>query len=187
MRIVLIIMLSIIVNISFGQKIELRNDSLYINKSYVNGSTSKLTLDSLLKTKGIEQKKKGKFKPGTREIMKLTSYTYKKEGLIFSKNDYDTSKITLAIKLYQNSNSVVDQNNMPTKTFKGELFIDNNYMNDKRKIEQLQKLINCSVDYKEISFESRSRIVLCKIVYQKRQIDVLFDFETNEATCIFIR
>lgn len=169
-----------------GQKIEFKHDSLFINSLYVNGFTSKSTLDSLLNSKSKEEKKKGKHFSDSSEIMNLTIYKYKKDGLIFSKNDNDISKLSIALKLYKNSDPFVDQNNMPTNTFKGTLYIDDNFMNDKRHINQLQKLKNCTVTFKESSFNSQTGIIGCNIKYLNRPISVLFDFKTNEMTCIFI-
>ena len=169
-----------------GQRIDFRNDSLFINNYFVNRSTSKTTLDSLLKAEGKEKKRTGKYKPGTKEIMKWTSYTYNKKGLIFSTKDYDTTHLFVFIMLYRNTNPLVDQNNMPTKTFKGELFIGNNYMNDKRRIDQLQKLDDCLVSFEESTFASHTGITICNIIYQKRSIRVHFDFQTNELTWISI-
>jgi hypothetical protein len=178
MRFVIFIILTQFSVGAIGQRIDFRNDSIFVDTYYVDGSTKKSTLDSLLKTKGKEKKYKGKYKPGTRERMNCESYTYRSKGLIFSKQDADTAKLSISIKLHRNSNPVVDQSNMPTKTFKGKLFIGDNYMNDKRQVEQLQKLKNCVMTY--------NKVAMGDIVYQQRQIKVLFDFMTDEATCIFI-
>jgi hypothetical protein len=67
---------------------------------------------------------------------------------------------------------------MPTKVFKGSLFIGNNYINDKRQVEQLQKLKDCIMTY--------NKVFLSVIEYQQRQIRVLYDIMTHEVTCIFI-
>jgi len=169
-----------------GQRVDFRNDSLFINNIFVNWMTSKSTLDSLLHDKGKLKKTTGKYIPGTNQPAKWTKIIYNKKGLIFSKNEYDTSSLLVAIKLYKNMNPEVDRNNMSTKTFNGDLFIDINYMNDKRRIDQLQKLTNCLVSYKESTFASHTGIVICNILYQKREIRALFDFQTNNLTCIFI-
>ena len=171
---------------AMGQRVDFRNDSLFINTIFVNQTTSKSTLDSLLLDKGKLIKTIGKSMPGTNQPPTWTKIIYKKKGLIFSKNDYDTSNLLVAIKLYKNTNPDVDQNNMSTKAFNGELFIDINYMNDIKRIEQLQKLSNCLVTYKESTFASHTGIVSCNILYRTRAIRALFDFQTNDLTCIFI-
>jgi hypothetical protein len=163
-----------------------RNDSLFINTIFVNATTSKSTLDSLLEEKGKQVTTLGKYIHGANQTTKWTKIIYNKKGLIFSKNELETSNLLLAIKLYKNTNSEVDQNNMSTKTFTGELFVDINYMNDKRTIDQLQKLDNCKVSYKESTFLSHTGILYCNILYRKREIRALFDFQTNNLTCIFI-
>jgi hypothetical protein len=153
----------------------------------VNGHTNKSTLDSLLGYKGIAKEMEGKHKPSAKEtVIKWTKITYKDIGLILTKNNYDPAILAIGVKLHTNSNPNVDWNNMPTKIFKGKLYIDNNYMNDKRTIEQLKKLENCTIRYKESSFGSRTGIISCNIIYLDKEIRALFDFQTNELTCIFI-
>ncbi len=169
-----------------AQKVEFRNDSLFINACYVDGATSKSTMDSLLGDKGKLKKVTGKHIPGTTEVAKWTKVTYSKSGLIFTKSDDDSSKLLLAIKLYKNRNPEVDQNNMPTKAFTGSFFIDSNYMNDKKRVEDLQGLSNCHVNCQESSFAGRTGLIFCDILYQKRGIRALFDFQTNELSCVFI-
>lgn len=162
--------------ISIGQRIDFKNDSLFVNNYFVNWTTSKSTLDSLLKVDGKEKKRIGKYKPGTKEPYKWTSYSYDKLGLIFGKNDYDTISLTLAVKLNRNSNPTVDANNMSTRIFKGKFFIDDILMNDIKNIDQLQKL-------KKFSLTGN---IVYNLIYKKRQIRVLTDFQTGELTCIFI-
>jgi hypothetical protein len=165
----------------------LRNDSLFINNFFVNGYTNKSTLDSILVDKGKEKELAGKHKLGTKEaVINWTEVIYKKLGLIFTKNDYNPISLGIAVKLHKNLNPAVDWNNMPTKTFKGELFIDNNYMNDKRTIDQLKKMENCTVSYQVSSFAGHTGIISCNIICLDKDIRALFDFQTNELTCIFI-
>ena len=189
MRFSLLIFFAIISFISKGQKVEYRNDSIYINSFYVNAFTSKLTLDSLLKDKGKIEQHLGKTYSFTKERDKNTRYTYSKLGLIFGKSDFDTTRLSIAIKLYRNSNPMVDQNNMSTNPFKGELYIADNYMNDKRTIEQLQKLNNCTLQYQQShisAFGQPHTITIANLIYQESLVNILFDSDTNETTCVFI-
>lgn len=169
-----------------GQRVDFRNDSLFINTIFVNATSSKSTLDSLLEEKGKQVTILGKYMHGVNQKTKWTKIIYNKKGLIFSKNEFDSSNLSLAVKLYKNTDPEVDRNNMSTKSFHGELFIDTNYLNDKRRIDQLQKLSNCLVSYKESTFLSHTGIINCNIFYRKREIRALFDFQTNNLTCIFI-
>jgi hypothetical protein len=189
MRFSILTFFAIISFVSKGQKVEYRNDSLFINSFYVNTVTSKLTLDSLLNDKGKIDKSLGKYNPLTKERMKQTRYMYKRLGLIFYKNDYDSTRLLISLKLYRNSNEMVDQNNMPTKPFEGELFIAGNFMNDKRTIEQLQKLNNCKLEYKQSHstvFGHPATTTIAYLIYQESLINILFDSDTNQTTCIFI-
>ncbi|MCX6205128.1 MAG: hypothetical protein NTZ19_02605 [Bacteroidetes bacterium] len=124
------------------------------------------------------KKGNGKHKAGVSEKTAWKSYIYRSKGLIFTKNESDTTQLSIGIKIQRNTNQEVDQNNMPTKVFAGSLFIGGNYMNDKRQVEQLKKLDDCIMTY--------NKVFMSVIVYQQRQIRVLFDFMTHEVTCIFI-
>ncbi|TAH13289.1 MAG: hypothetical protein EAZ12_01715 [Sphingobacteriia bacterium] len=178
MRVSLFTILLLISAISIAQKIDFRNDSLFINSYYIDGFTKKLTLDSLLNKKGKEKRNKGKVLPGVNEKAGSISYIYKSKGIIFYRKDADTTKLGIGIKLQRNANPTVDQNNFPTSAFKGQFFIGNNYMNDKKTIEQLKQLKDCTFTFYQP--------VDGRIVYKKRNISTLFDFMENELTCIFI-
>ncbi|HWR31937.1 MAG TPA: hypothetical protein VN451_00310, partial [Chitinophagaceae bacterium] len=157
-----------------GQRIDFRNDSLFISNFFVNGYTNKSTLDSLLGDKGKEKELAGKHKQGAKEaVINWKKITYKDLGLIFTKNDYDPKSLGIGVKLHKNSNPGVDWNNMPTKTFKGELYIDNNFMNDKRTIDQLKKMENCTVSYQESSFAGHTGIISCTIICLDKNIRAL--------------
>jgi hypothetical protein len=186
MRITFLIVLFHVSFSAMGQRVDFRNDSLFINNIFINWTTSKSTLDSLLHDKGKVKKAIAKYIPGTNQPAKWTQIIYNKKGLIFRKSEHDTSSLLVAIKLYKNMNPEVDQTIMSTKTFNGDLFIDINYMNDKRRIDQLKKLTNCLVSYKESTSDSHPAIIFCNILYQKRKIRALFDYQTNDLTCIFI-
>lgn len=186
MRLLLLIFLLELSFVAYSQKINFKNDSLFINDFYVDGYTNKTTLDRLLNSNGKQKKKTGKYKPGTKQISNLVSYTYKKLGLIFTKNDDEISTLSIAVKLYRNTTPSIDHSNMPTNTFGGELFIAENYMNDKRQIAQLEKLKNCTVTFKQWNSSSQAVVISCDIIYQERPIRLLFDAASHKMTCIFI-
>ena len=160
----------------YGQRIDLRNDSLFINTHFVNGLTSKSTLDSLLKSKGYEKTGHSKSFPNTNEIHKLTSYIYYNKGLIFGKNDYEKTHLSVSVKLKRNENSRVDENNMQTDIFRGNFFIGDYCINNIKNYEQLQYLKDCSV----------SGDIIYDIVYQDRKIKAFTDFQTGALTIVVI-
>ena len=178
MRCIMFIILSLFSVTAICQRIEFRNDSLFVNSYYVSASTQKITLDSLLKTKGKEKRYRGKDIPGTVRSSGV-QYLYPSKGLRFTKRDSDTAKLSIGVKLHRNSNPDVDQNNMPGRTFTGEMFIAGNYMNDKRQVVQLQQLKECKLLFNHES-------TMGYLFYQQRKITVLFEFRTDQATCIFI-
>jgi hypothetical protein len=172
---------------AIAQKVEFRNDSLFINGFYLTGKTDKSTIDSILQSKGKIKEQWGH--DMTKKIF-MTRYIYNKLGLIVRKEASDPTKLSIAIKLNRNENPVVDISNMDTKRFTGDLFIGDNYMNDKKTIEQLKMLTNCKVTFK--GFASNvpgfpyAGVHSADIVYQKAPISLIIDFITKEVTCVFI-
>jgi hypothetical protein len=189
MRYILVVMLTLLSLAAIGQRIDFRNDSLFVNNYFIHNSTGKLTLDSLLQSKGkVRDRLSNHVYPGTDKRMRSETYTYSSKGLIFRRNkDHDTAQLSISIKLRRNQNWVADQNIMPTETFKGELFIDENYMNDKKTMSQLQKLKSCTVTYTEHMFSSgRTVAIFGNIQCRQRPIRLIFDIQVNEMTCVFI-
>ena len=172
-----------------AQKVEARNDSFFINSAYINQLTKKETLDSLLGSKGKVKEQPGKTVKGSKKQYNVFKYLYKKLGLVFSKSDTLNSQLMIGIKLKRNSNEEIDNNHLPTDVFKGELYIGDNYMNDKLTIEQLRALKDCRLDYKQTSLtlqQSPSAITQAKLIYSTKAYNLLFDSKTVQLSCIFI-
>jgi hypothetical protein len=183
---VLLLLFSLSTN---AQKVECRNDSIFVNSFYINGSTGKSTLDSILKSKG---KIKHHLGHDNTKAQKTTSYNYNNLGLIFSKYDSDSTKLSIAIKLNRNSDPRVDMTNMATDRFKGDLFFANNYINEKKRINQLQELKDCKITYYKMSNINVPNfpfagIYSANIVNQKTSMHVLCDIATDEITTVSIR
>jgi hypothetical protein len=188
MRIVITIFLAAFSIDSIAQKIEYRQDSLFVNNFYVDAQTSKSTIDSLLKAKSKTKtsKDKDKVNPSTGKKAIETTYFYYDLGLYFRKYDYDTTILSVGIKLYRATDARDDRRNQLTKPFTGELYIADNYINDKRTLEQLNELKNCSVTVTSVSFGSYSQVIGGDIMYQESIIRISFDRLTDELTGVFI-
>ncbi len=171
-----------------GQIIEYRHDSLFVNNFYVDAQTDKAAIDSLLSTKGKIRTSKDKYKlnPETGKSVVLTTYYYYDLGLFFRRYDYDTAKLSVGIKLYRDTDRKVDRQAELTETFKGELLIAGNYMNDKRTIVQLQQLKNCAVRVSQATVGSYSSIIGGDIIYEQNIIRLSFDIRTKELISVFI-
>lgn len=169
---------------SNGQKIEYRNDSLFINGNNIDPMISKLKLDSILGIKGKEKHQSGKYKPGTKELINWIKYSYNNLGLIFSRNDYEKNKLSISIKLHENSNHEIDKSNMKTKVFKGELYLFETYMNNISTIEEMRVIKNSVIRYSEGTFLSKTGIVNGTIKYREMEVYLSFDFQTNQLTIL---
>lgn len=106
-----------------AQKIEYRHDSLFVNSFYVDAQTSKSTLDSLLTAKGKAKTSRDndKINPSTgKKVVRETDFYYGL-GLFFRRYDYDTTKLSVGIKLYRDTDAKEDRQSELTKPFQGEL------------------------------------------------------------------
>jgi hypothetical protein len=188
MRLILSIFLATFNFLANSQKTEYRHDSLFVNSIYVDAQTNKATLGSLLNSNGKTRTSKDndKINPSTGKKVFRTTQFYYDLGLFFRKYDYDTTKLSVGIKLYSELDSKEDRKNELTDTFKGQLYIADNYINEKRTIEQLKQLKNCRVTTSTVSLGSYSYLLGGDIIYEQNMIRLSFDKKTNELTSVFI-
>jgi len=188
MRFNFLILLTILTLTAAGQKLEYRHDSLFVNSFFVDVSTSKSFLDSLLQTSGKTKSAKDKYKdnPVTGKKVKQTTIFYYDKGLFFRKYDYDSTQLSIGIKLYRDTDPQNDRESELTETFKGQLYIAGNYINDNRQIDKLQDLENCSVTVSEATVGSFSTIIGGDILYGENVIRLSFDRKTKELIAVFI-
>ncbi len=188
MKIILLFILSILFFESNGQKIVYRHDSLFVNNIYVDAQTKKHTIDSLLNSKGETKTSKDEDtkNPGTGKKVVLTTYFYNDLGLFFRKYNYNKSALTFGIKLSDDTDPNKVKQNGLENIFKGDFFIDENFMNDKRKVSQLQNLKNCQVLFRYLSTSARDYLVEGEIIYGTNTITILFDETSCELTTVFI-
>jgi hypothetical protein len=171
-----------------GQKVEYRNDSLFVNNYFVDASTSETTLDSLLQTSGKTKVSKDKDKKNavTNKQVKITTHFYYNLGLFFRTYDDRTTQLSVGIKLYRATDKKNYEERELTETFKGQLIIADNLINDKRQISQLQELNNCSVTITKGTVGYYSSILWGDIIYQENVIRLMFDIKTSELTTVYI-
>ncbi len=172
-----------------GQRIEYRNDSLLVNDIYVNAQTTKTKLDSLLKSVSKAKKSKSDIPKCDNPNKKVvrTTYFYYDLGLFFRKYDCDTSKLSVGIKLYNDSDGKYDKKyNELTNTYQGQLIIAGNIMNGKRELQELEQMNNCKVTISKLTFGSFSRILGGDLIYTKNLIRLSFDSKTNKLTYVYI-
>ncbi len=188
MRIALAIFLAAFNFVARGQRIAYLHDSLFVNSLYVDAQTNKSTLDSLLNSKAKTRTSKDDdtINPATGKKVIRTTLFYYDLGLFFRKYDYDTTKLSVGIKLYRDSDPKEDRRKELTEIFKGQLYIADNYINDKRTIEQLRQLKNCSVTTSTVSLGSYSYPLGWDIVYEQNIIRLSFDKKTSGLTDVFI-
>ncbi len=174
--------------VSVGQIIEYRHDSLFVNSFFVDAQTSKSVIDSLLNTKGKTKtsKDKDRINPATGKKLVLRTDFYYTLGLFFRRYDYDTTKLSVGIKLYRDTDAKEDRQSELTKPFAGELYIADNYLNDKRTLDQLQQLKNCRVTTSTASLSSYSTLLGGDIMCLKNIIRLSFDRQTSELKSVFI-
>lgn len=188
MREVFILFLASFSLTTFAQKVEYRNDSLYINNLFVDAQTNASTLDSVLNAKGKTKKSKSSFKENQitgKKVVQTTRFYYDL-GLFFRTYDNDSTQLSVGVKLYRDTNKREEKQSELTEPFKGQLFIADNFINDKRSIEELEKLKNCSVTVSKASLGSYSTIIGGDIIYKESVIRLSFDKTTKRLKALFI-
>lgn len=167
-----------------AQNIHYRNDSLFVNETYVNEEITKEELDVLLGYKGKIKTSKNKY---IYDKTKQTTWYYHDLGLFFRKYENKPNRLHLGIKLYEELDPKMDKSRSELKSvFKGELRIGNDYMNDKRTFEQLQNLESSMFNLSTMLFGSYSQILGGELIYKGQQIRISFDKETSKLTTIHI-
>ena len=188
MREVFILFLASFSLTTFAQKVEYRNDSLYINNLFVDAQTNASTLDSVLNAKGKTKKSKSSFKENQitgKKVVQTTRFYYDL-GLFFRTYDNDSTQLSVGVKLYRDTDKREEKQSELTEPFKGQLFIADNFINDKRSIEELEKLKNCSVTVSKASLGSYSTIIGGDIIYKESVIRLSFDKTTKGLKALFI-
>lgn len=188
MKILFSWMLSVFSIVATTQKIEYRHDSLFVNHFYVSAQTSKWVIDSLLSAKGRTKTSRDddKINPVTGRKIKITTDYYYDLGLFFRRYDYHTTKLSVGIKLFRDTDAKKDKESELTQTFRGDLYIADNYMNDKRTLSQLQQLKNCRVTTSAVSMGAYTYLIGGDIIYLKNIIRISLDQETKELLEVFI-
>ncbi|MBX2978728.1 MAG: hypothetical protein KF905_05475 [Flavobacteriales bacterium] len=174
---------------AMGQNITHRNDSLFINDFYVNPQITKSTLDSLLASTSKAKKSKGNTPPCPNSDKKVTrtTYFYYELGIFLRKYDCDTSKFSLGIKLYHDSDRKYDKRSGElTNTFSGELLIADNEIHDKREISELQAMDNVTVTISKLEIGIISSVIGGDIVSVRDFIRLSFDSKTDQLTHVYI-
>lgn len=184
------IFLTLLSVMAIGQKVEYRNDSLFIDNVYVDAQTPKDTLDKILNETGKIRKFKKAFQkhPLSEKKVKRTTIYYLDLGLSFTQYKYDKTKLSVVIRLHPYSNSKLEANAATGKLYSGQLFIGENYINNKRHLADLQGLENCKVTVKKAFFGVRNdeRIIEGNIIYQQNIIKLSFDPSTEQLTSVSI-
>ena len=167
-----------------AQNIHYRNDSLFINETYLNEETTKEELDILLKSKGKTKTSKSKYTP---EKTKETTWYYHDLGLFFRKYENKPERLHIGIKLHEELDPKMDKSRSQLKSkFKGELYIGDDYMNDKRTLAQLKNLKSSTFTLSTMMFGSYNQVLGGELIYEGQQIRISFDKETSKLTTLHI-
>jgi hypothetical protein len=167
-----------------GQKMEYRNDSLFVNGQFVDAQTPKEVLDRLLGVVGKTKISKAEFRkhPITGKKVVQTTHFYSKLGLFFRTYEDKPSQLSIGIKLYRDTDLQKDKESELKAVFKGQLYVAENFLNDKRTMEQLRSLKNCSIQ--EIQIFSMS--LGAEFLYKENVIRLSLDSQTKELKEVFI-
>lgn len=169
-----------------GQVISFYNDSLKINKIYINAHTTPKQLDLLLGAKHSTVKTKSDLLINThtgKKIKQVTLY-YPTLGLSFCTYEDDPAKYSFSIMLSPSSTPHNVFEKKLKKPFSGYLFIASNDLTRKTSIDDFKRMENVSVSFQEVSHGNENEIKGGEIFYQKDRIRLSVDGSTKDVTAI---
>jgi hypothetical protein len=171
-----------------GQKMEYRNDSLFVNGQFVDAQTPKEVLDRLLGVVGKTKTSKEEFRkhPNTGKKGIRTTHFYYKLGLFFRTYEDEPSQLSVGIKLYRDTDLERDQESELKAVFKGQLYVAENFLNDQRTMEQLRSLKNCSMQEIQLYLGTFSMSLGAELLYKESVIRLSLDSQTKELKEVFI-
>lgn len=171
-----------------GQKIEYRNDSLFINNLFVDASIEKDVLDSLIGSSGKVKRSKDKFRriKETGKKEKVKTVYYQDKGLFFRTFEHDSTKLMVRIKFTHDSDRKKNKKSELKRIFTGKLFIAGNHINDNLEVSQLKDLENCRLEMLYVSFGSKSERLGGELICMRNMIKLSFDDNTDYLTTLSI-
>ncbi|HZV69702.1 MAG TPA: hypothetical protein VFG10_09165 [Saprospiraceae bacterium] len=171
-----------------GQVISFHDDSLKINRIYIDANTSPKQLDLILGSKHITVKSKSDFQINTHtgQKIKQVTYYYPDRGIAFHTYKNDRSKFSLSAKLSSALDPDDEFDQKLKKPFTGYLFIAGNDLTKNRSIDDIKKMKNVNITFQEVTYGSTKEIRGGQILYQNDVIRVNVDRETKEISAIHI-
>ncbi|MEP6795790.1 MAG: hypothetical protein ABJB16_15780 [Saprospiraceae bacterium] len=172
---------------AIGQVISFHDDSLKINKIYIDARITPKQLDLLLGAKHTKLKTKSdvQIKTHTGIKVKQVTYYYPALGLYFRTYKDDASKFALGLKLTNAIDPKDEVIQKLIKPFAGYLFIVGNDMARYKSVNEIKLLPNVSVSFQESYPDGKKTIVGGEILYQKDIIRLSIDKKTQEITAIY--
>lgn len=171
---------------SIGQVISFHDDSLKINKIYIDAHTTAKQLDGLLGAKHSTVKMKSdlNIKTHTGIKVKQVAYYYPALGLVFRTYKDDPLKYSFSIKLSDPSDGSDEFAGKLDKLFSGYLFMVSNVMTGHKTVDDIKLMKNVAVSFQESYPGGKKTIVGGEILYQKDIIRLGIDKKTQEITSV---
>ncbi len=169
-----------------GQVISFHDDSLKINKIYIDALTTAKQLDVILGAKHTSVKAKSDLNIKTHTGVKVKQVTlyYPTLGIGFRTYKDDPSKYSLSIKIANTSDASDEFDGKLVQLFTGYLFIVGNDMTGHKSVEDIKLMKNVAVSLQEGYPGGKKTIVGGEILYQKDIIRLSVDKKTQEITAV---
>jgi len=187
-KILPVIFLVFLNNLIFCQELSYQNDSMFIEKFYVNELTTKATFDSLFQSTGKIKKRKSKFRIDniTNKKAKEVTWYYSDLGISIKKYSDRLDQISFGIKLGKDSKRREDDLKKLKRNFSGKLYIGDDLLNDKRNFSDLETLKSSIFSISKLTFGSYESILGGDLFYKQNTIRLSFDSQKNKLKSIFI-
>ncbi len=168
-----------------AQTIDYRNDSLFINNSFVDSKISTSQLNNLLHSKGRTAISKDE-DIITGKTTTVTSVFFDSLGIFFRKYKHNRNALTIWIKLKDQTGKGKEGVYELPGSYKGSLVIIGNEMIGKITATQLQHLKNCTVMFRGLRTSSGECISEGEISDGESVITFYFDASCGEVSAITI-
>lgn len=169
-----------------AQVISFRDDSLMINKVWIDASTTPKELDLLLGSKHKTVKTKSRVHVNTQTPIEIRqrSLIYPTLGLCLTTYEDDSSKYSFSIYLALPTKPHDKPEKKLKKPFTGYLFIASNDLSRKTSIDAFNQMKNVSVSFQEVNHGKVTEIKGGEIFYKEDRIRLNVDVKTKEVTAV---
>lgn len=171
-----------------GQVISFHDDTLKINKTYIDARISSRQLDRIVGSKHKTVKAQSDFQINTHtgKFIKQVTLYYPALGFYFRTYADDPAKFSMGVKLSTGVDAMDNFDKKLQKPFSGYLFIIGYDFKKIKTIEEIKQNPNLTVSFKEVTIGAVKTLVGAEIIHQKDVIRVNTGKDSKEIASLHL-